>query len=717
MNARRLFFFALTTFFIAPFGSAAEPEREWRVAGGDSGSNQYSLLDQINKTNVHRLEQAWIYHCGDADENNRSQIQCNPIVAHGTLYGTSPKLRAIALDAATGEERWTFDPFTYRGKDNPTGVNRGVVFWEAGDERRILFTAGHRLFALDARSGTPIETFGTKGVVDLRIGLGRDPESVSLTSNTPGAIYEDLLILGTRVGEGPGPSAPGFIRAYDVRDGSIRWTFHTIPQPGEFGYDTWPPEAHQYAGGANAWSGISVDRERGLVVLPTGSAAFDFWGGNRKGANLFANCVLTLDARNGLRLWHYQIVHHDLWDRDLPAAPNLVQVELDGRKIDAVAQVTKSGHVFVFDRVTGDALFPIEERPVPPSDLLGEEAWPTQPFPLVPPPFSRQRFTEDEITDISPESHAAVKKKLGEVRTGEPFTPPSEAGTVIFPGFDGGAEWGGAAWDPDTGHLIVNANEMPWILTMVPVDKGEAVSPGEEVYRRNCLACHGVNREGSNARNVASLHGIAGRRSKAEAAKIVKDGQGFMPPFGFLSEQEREQVTDYLFEADQRSDEEAPAGDGPQEIDESDLVSEKSPYTHTGYNRFFDPEGYPAVKPPWGTLNAIDLNAGEIRWTVRLGEFEELTKRGIPQTGTENYGGPVVTRGGLIFIAATQDEKFRAFDKHTGEVLWETDLPAGGYATPCTYEVNGVQYVAVPAGGGKMGTKSGDAYVAFRLGQ
>ncbi len=425
---------------------AAPADQDWRTHGGDPGHRQHSTLDQINRENVKKLAVAWTYRTGDAGADNRTQIQCHPIVVGSVLYATSPRLKVFALDAATGRELWVFDPFGAGATQSSLGVNRGVTYWEDRDDKRILVTAGQRLFALDAKTGKPVPTFGTDGSVSLLEGLDRDVTGLYVLSNTPGAIYKDLLILGTRVSEGPGASAPGHIRAYDVRTGKIRWIFHTIPQPGELGYDTWPKDAWTRIGGANAWSGISVDEKRGLVFLPTGSAAFDFWGGNRQGANLFANCELVLEAATGKRVWHYQLVHHDIWDRDLPAAPVLVTVKRDGKDVDAVAQITKSGHVFLFDRANGTPLFPVEERPVPPSDLKGEAAWPTQPVPLKPEAFARQALTEADLTDRTPAAHAAVLERLRAVRTGRPFIPPSAQGTVIFPGFDGGGEWGGAGF-------------------------------------------------------------------------------------------------------------------------------------------------------------------------------------------------------------------------------------------------------------------------------
>lgn len=685
---------------------------DWPEYLGGPGRNHYSNLDQINRRNVHLLKLAWTHHTGDGRADNGSQIQCNPIVVGSVLYGTSAQGKAIALNAFTGERIWTFDPFADSRSGNPVGVNRGVVFWRGGRQKRIFFTAAQSLYALDADTGKPAPEFGESGMVDLREGLDRDAEGLYVQSSTPGALIGDLLILGTRVSEGPGPSAPGHIRAYDVRTGKRVWIFHTIPHPGEFGYETWPEDAWTRAGGANSWSGMSVDRDRGIVFVPTGSPAFDFWGGNRVGDNLFGNCLLALDARTGKRLWHFQVVRHDLWDRDLPAPPNLVSVRRDGRRVDAVAQITKSGHIFLLDRETGAPLFPVEEQEVPLSDLKGEITSTNQPVPLKPAAFARQAFTEADVTDISPEAHADALERLRKSRTGRQFIPPSTAGTVIFPGFDGGGEWGGAGFDPSTGILYVNGNEMPWILTMVNVSANRGGTPatlGEQIYNLNCVACHGFDRLGDPLRTVPSIVDVKERLKKTEVLQNIESGKGNMPSFGFLSSPEKQAVTAFLF------------GETSEQI--SDRIERRRrpesaqdvPYTHTGYNRFLDQDGYPAVKPPWGTLNAINLNTGEYEWKIPLGEFSELTRRGIAPTGTENYGGPVVTSGGLVFIGASKDEKFRAFDKSTGKLLWETGLPAGGYATPCTYSVNGRQFVVIAAGGGKMGTKSGDAYVAYAL--
>jgi quinoprotein glucose dehydrogenase len=690
-------------------------DRDWPVYLGDKASSHFSELKVINTRNVQRLDVAWIYHAGDGRADNRSQIQCNPLVIGGVLYGTSPQLKLVALDAATGRELWRFDPFAGTGENSALGVNRGLVYWAERGERRVLFTAGHHLYAIEAGTGKPAAAFGKDGRVDIREGLGRDPNTLFVLANTPGVVFRDLLILGTRVSEGPGPSAPGHIRAYDVRTGRIVWTFRTIPSPGEPGYETWPPDAWKHIGGANVWTGMALDEKRGLVFCPTGSATFDFWGGYRIGKNLFANCLIALDAATGRHVWHYQFVHHDLWDRDLPAPPNLLSVRQNGRKLDAVAQVTKSGHVFVFDRETGQPLFPIEERPAPPSTLAGESAWPTQPLPAKPEPFSRQVFSEDLVTDISPEAHAAVLEKFRKVKSHQPFTPPSTEGTIIFPGFDGGAEWGGAAVDPRRGILYVNGNEMPWILTMVETKAKEQapLSNGQQIYNQICAACHGINREGDPARAFPTLMNIEKKMKRPDLVQLLETGRGVMPAVPFLTTAQKEAVAGFLLGETEDGTGSRNLGGNTEEKAGNAIGTE--PFTHTGYNRWFDPNGYPAVKPPWGTLNAIDLNTGGYLWRTPLGEIPELTGRGLSPTGTENYGGPVVTAGGLIFIAASKDEMIRAFDRQSGKVLWKAKLPAGGYATPATYSVKGRQYVVVACGGGKMGTKSGDAYVAFAL--
>lgn len=640
---------------VAGCTKTAAPSVDWRTTGGDPGNTRYSALDQINTQNIARLQVAWTYHTGDLPPNGHGEIQATPIVIDGVLYTTTPALAVIALRADRGTLIWRFDPRTaHRSpRTDLTHVNRGVVYWADGDDRRIFFTAGRRLHALNAKNGRLVESFGDSGFIDLAAGLSRDIGDAYLVATSPGAIYKDLLIQGTRVGEEDG-SAPGDVRAYDVRTGAIRWSFHTIPRPGEVGYDTWPEGAWRTAGGANSWAGMSVDQQRGVVYVPTGSATPDFYGGARAGANLFANSLVALDAVTGKRLWHFQTVHHDLWDRDLPAAPNLVTLTRDQSRIDAVAQIAKSGFVFVFDRDSGKPLFPIEERPVPLSGVPGERAWPTQPIPLQPRPFARQEVHESDVTDA---------KRFRTLRTGL-FMPPTRQGTVVLPGFDGSGEWGGAAVDPD-GVLYVNASDVPWISALresakIPPSTG-APRSGAAVYAAMCASCHGLDRRGRD--RAPSLVAVQGRVPLENVKELLAWGRGFMPSFANLPGNDRRAVLEYLGYA----------------VAPGDTVSRPrpatSPYEFVGYERWKDSSGYPAIKPPWGTLSAIDLNTGEYRWRIPLGEFAELTARGLPITGTEQYGGPIVTAGGLLFIAATQDAKFRAFDKKTGQLLWETTLP------------------------------------------
>ncbi len=687
---------------------------DWPVTGGAPGNDRYSMLDRINRDNVSQLTVAWTYHTGDMPAGRRSEIQATPIVVDSVLYTTTPALAVVALRADSGTLCWRFDPFA--GRTREFHANRGVAYWADRDDRRILFTAGQRLYALDARTGRPIPTFGDSGWVDLSIGVGRDapPDSASswsgfVIATSPGAVFEDLLIQGTRVGEDEG-AAPGHVRAFDVRTGAVRWTFHTIPQRGEPGSETWPNEAWKTAGGANSWPGMSVDTRRGIVYVPTGSASPDFYGGGRRGANLYANTLLALDARTGRRSWHFQTVHHDLLDRDLPAAPNLVTVRRGGRNVDAVAQITKTGFVFLFDRENGRPLFPVEERPVAASDLNGEQAWPTQPVPSKPAPFARQAMTEADLTDLSPAAHESVLQRFRTLHNDGLFTPPSVKGSIVLPGFDGGGEWGGAAVDRETGVLYVNASDVPWIAAMRPMTLGAlgglTLGGGADVYVAFCAGCHGTDQRGDGDR-VPSLSGVGARLSREQVQAVIARGRGFMPAFRDLPEPERDAVVAYLFGR--------PARIQPNVRAASARPLSGSPYQFAGYERWKDPDGYPAIKPPWGTLSAIDLNTGEYRWRIPLGEFPALTARGLAPTGTEQYGGPIVTAGGLVFIGAAQDEKLRAFDKATGKLLWQAKLPAAGYATPSTYAVGGRQFVVIAAGGGKLGSKSSDTYVAFAL--
>ncbi|GAB3260555.1 hypothetical protein GCM10027347_24940 [Larkinella harenae] len=688
-----------TAAFVAAPGPEL-PDTGWTEYNGNGERSHFSPLNQITAQNVGQLTKVWEYASGGADSvANRTQIQCNPIIVDGTLYGVSAGSQVFALDAATGRERWT----TALTDETFKMTSRGVTYWADGTHKRIFFAYGHWLYALDATTGKPVKTFGQSGKISLRDGLERDGADDYVVANTPGVIFENRIIVGVRVSEGP-TALKGNIRAYDVRTGQLLWAFRTIPEPGEFGYDTWPKDGYRNVGGANNWMGMAIDRNRGIVYAPTGSAAFDFYGGNRPGSNLFANCLLALNARTGKRIWHYQCVHHDIWDRDLPAPPNLLTVVHQGRKIDAVAQVTKQGHVFVFDRVTGKPLFPIEEKPFPASDIPGEQAHPTQPIPLKPAPFTRQTFTEKDLNETVADREE-VLRELRNSRTGTPYYPVGRQRTIFFPGTDGGAQWGGAATDPD-GVLYVPAKEIPVYSSLTDAPKPTAVSSAEKLYETHCGACHGADRRGDHSGAYPSLLSITGRMKPDAIHELLKKGRGMMPAFSHLSVAERTAIVDFIS-----------GKNTAQQTVSTTVFPNWLPYTHTGYNRWYDRNGYPVSRPPWGTLTAIDLNTGEHRWQVPLGEFPALTRQGVPPTGTDNYGGPVVTASGLIFIAATPDQKFRVLDRRTGKQLWETTLPAAGYATPAMYSVGGKQYVVIACGGGKLKTRSGDRYVAFALPQ
>jgi quinoprotein glucose dehydrogenase len=692
---------ALIPFLLASACGARAAGRDWPEYLGGPERNHYSTLDQINTSNVRRLKVAWEFHSGDF-----GQMQCNPIVIGGVLYGATATSQIFALDAATGRQLWRFsDPRNLNAYDN----DRGVTCWSDGRSRRILCTIGSWLYALDARTGAMIPDFGVDGRVSLKAGLGAQAQEKWVVSTTPGTLFGDLLFMPTRVGEDQ-DAAPGYIQAFNVRAGTVAWVFRTMPYPTDRGYETWSRDAYKNidVGSANCWAGMAIDRRRGILYVPTGSAAPDFWGGHRLGQDLFADCLLALDAATGKLLWYHQTVHHDIWDRDLPSPPVLLTVRHDGRAVDAVAQTTKTGFVFLFDRVTGEALFPIEERPFPGSTLAGEQAWPTQPVPAKPKPYARQVLTDADISPYA-DNRDALLAQLRKARTGL-FQPFGRDDTVLFPGFDGGGEWGGPAVDPD-GILYVNANEMAWIASLsdAPREADLAqMSPGRRLYTLYCVTCHGPERAGLPAGGIPSLVGIGARMARADVFNLVTTGRRMMPGFTMLTKADKEALAGYLF-----GDEQPAAGPGGAPRDAGEVP--RIPCRFNGYNRFVDSRGYPAISPPWGSLTAIDLNTGEHVWRVSLGEFKELKARGIPPTGTENYGGPVATAGGLLFIAATKDGMFRAFDKRTGGLLWEVALPAGGFATPSTYEVNGRQFVVVACGGAKLDTPKGDSYVAFAL--
>ncbi len=667
---------------------------EWRVYGGSPANDRYSPLREITPANVAGLEEAWRFDTGET-----GGFQVNPIVVRGVLYSPTPSHRVVALDAATGALKWTFD-----SKLQSRGPNRGVTYWESGSEQRLFVAADQYLYALDAATGAPIATFGEQGRLDLRRGLGRDPATQSIRLTTPGIIYKDVLIIGGRAGEGTGAS-PGDIRALDVRTGALKWSFHTIPRPGEEGYTTWSETSWKVNGGANNWAGMALDVARGLVFVPTGSAAPDFHGADRVGDNMFANCVLALDAATGRRVWHFQAVHHDIWDRDFPSPPTLVTVRRDGRTIDAVAQTTKQGFVFLLDRETGKPVFPVEERPMPASRVPGERASRTQPVPLLPEPFARQRLTAELLTERTPEAHAWAVAEFAKMHTEGPFTPLQLGkDTVVFPGFDGGAEWGGSAYDQTSGRLFVNANDLAWTGSLSADDAG---TDGRSLYLQSCANCHRDDRRGTPP-GIPGLMNLTS--SAAQLTTIIRQGAGRMPGFSNLSPDAVRALVAYLQDTPGH-------GDAPT----ARAASPSAPtgrLRFTGYKKFLDPDGYPATASPWGTLSAIDLNTGALSWRIPLGEYPELAARGMADTGSENYGGPIVTAGGVLFIGATNfDRKFRAFEAATGRLLWQVTLPLAANTTPATYEIQGRQYVAVAAGGGKSREPSGGMFIAYRLRQ
>ncbi len=729
MKKENIFFVAVILFVsgCTNFESSVRPGKDYPVYGGNKAGNRYSSLDQINTGNVEKLKPAWIYNSSETGSGNESMtngsmgIQCQPIVVNGILYGTTSDLGLFALDAGTGLQIWKFQPVKDNRKFSMINSNRGVVFWENVNDKRILYSSGSFLYAIHAENGKPVNSFGKSGMVDLHEGLStnddHDADDLSVTANTPGIVYRNTLIIGSSVSES-GDAAPGHVRGFDIPTGKLKWVFHTVPRPGELGYDTWPKDAYKRIGAANNWGGLALDEKRGMVYFGTGSPSSDFYGGEREGKNLFGNSVVALDAETGKLKWYYQTIHHDLWDRDIPCPPNLATIKFEGRMRDVVVQATKDGLIYILDRENGTSLFPVEERPVPVHGLRGEHPWPVQKFPIKPGPLSHQSFTEADITDLSPEAHDYVLKQFLKFHSENKFTPPDTAGTLLF-GYSGGAEWGGNAID-NNGVLYQNANDDPWIVQMIDTATRNkeiaTVSRGNALYIMHCSSCHGQDRRGTGS-EFPSLVDIGKKRSAAVIKTILRTGGGRMPSFERLSDQDRDAIAGFLLNPDEGGETETAyeknVAAGPVPVKKKEFGF-KPAFVNKSWRKLTDQQGYPGVKPPWGTLNAINLSTGEYLWRVPLGEYAELTRRGIPVTGTENYGGPLVTAGGLVFIAATRDDKIRAFDKKTGKVLWEYRLPAGGFATPIAYEVRGKQYIVIAAGGGR-GEKTGGNYIAFAL--
>jgi quinoprotein glucose dehydrogenase len=689
----------------------------WNCYKGSPESIHYSSLTQIDTGNVKDLQITWTYHTGDADTLHNSQIQCNPIIVDSILYGTSPQMKLFAVSATTGKEKWVFNPFDSianadKGFFFVLNNCRGIAYWtDYEKDKRLFYTAGSYIYCINADNGQLIKNFAENGKLDLHNDLDRDVKDLFVTATSPPIIYKNVLITGTRVDEGP-MAAPGHVRAYDVRTGKKLWIFHTIPHPGEEGYNTWEDStAYKFIGGTNAWSGFSLDEKRGIVYASIGSASYDFYGGKRLGNDLFANCVLALDASTGKKIWYFQTVHHDVWDRDLSSPPALVTINKSGKAIDAVVVTTKTGFIYVFDRETGKPVYDIVEKSVPAiSELKGEKLSPTQPFPIALAPFMRQSFTEKDINPyLTDSSFDEIKKRLASYKHENIYDPISLNGTVIFPGLDGGGEWGGPTFDPETGILYVNANEMPWVLTAIdisdkPLSKENFEQAGKRLYQTNCMSCHGTERQGSG--NYPTLIGVEKKYTAATFHDLVQTGRRMMPAFKQLNENEQEAIASYVLNIQ--------SAKTKKYIDKKNDSLFKLPYTITGYNKFLSKEGYPAISPPWGTLNAIDLSSGEYIWRGPLGN-DTAFKNAKQPTGTENYGASVVTAGGLLFIAATKDGKFRAFNKRNGQLIWEFNLPAAAFATPSVYEVNGKEYIVIACGGGKLKTKSGDSYIAFAL--
>lgn len=666
----------------------------WATYKADASASSYAPLGQINPSNVSQLQQVWTFHANDVPQGEQPVAsQSNPIIIDGVMYANSAKQTVYAINAETGEQIWTFKTLA---EGEPSAASRGVTYWENGDDKRILYSSGNYLMAINAKTGTLISSFGENGRVNLNVGVRDNPDKISVTLTTPGSIFKDLIIIGSRLPDFYG-APPGYIRAYNVKTGALAWTFHTIPHPGEPGYETWPPDAYKYAGGANCWAGMSIDMERGMVFLALGSPSYDFYGADRVGANLYGNCVLALDAATGKYKWHFQTVHHDIWDYDLPAPPSLVTFMYEGKEVEAVAQTTKQGFVFVLDRDSGAPIFPVEERKVPASNLPGEVAYETQPFPIKPAPFVRQSMTEEDLNHFSDADYKAILKTFRSVRYEGLFTPPDLKGTLSLPATRGGTNWGGSAYDPETGYLYIRGNNLPEIQTMVDADKHFAAQNntrfelGKVTYQKHCVACHGSEKQGMMA-DVPTLVNLKERLSEHETLRKIQQGGGKMPGYkGVLTAQEESGIIAFLFDMKDAVIDDPQISEGEEKATRYMNI--------TPYRTWSDPSGNPALKAPWATLNALNLSTGEYEWQIPLGNDEKLQEPGEPHTGLLGRSGPMATAGGLVFISGAADKKLWAFDKKTGELVWETTLPSANNANVCSYAINGKQYIALSVGG------------------